>query len=303
MTMRDIETKLLRSFLFVATEQSFSAAAELLNCSQGTMSLRIKSLERKVGKALFHRGRHRVELTGAGRNLLPAVRDFIEMHDRLKNRIFSGLPSGSARLGVTESLGMLLLAGLLKSARFPPASLELTVRCQLSRQLMQRIQAKTLDLAVVALPERDPSATVLACPQMRWVAAPDFAVDDRTPLPLAFYPSGCTFREAGIAALENAGIPYNISVCSSSGQAIWGSVDSGTTVSVLADGMIPTDWTVVRPSIGLPQLERTCIQLVEKGGQQSEAIELVKRAIASVFEGIYQREPDSEVVDTASSVM
>ena len=92
MVMRDIETKLLRSFLFVATEQSFSAAAELLNCSQGTMSLRIKSLEKKVGKPLFRRGRHKVELTGAGRNLLPAVRDFIEMHDRLKNRIFPGFP-------------------------------------------------------------------------------------------------------------------------------------------------------------------------------------------------------------------
>ena len=49
MTMEDIDPKLLRTFLYVARERKFSAAARLLGLSPSTVSLRIRTLERRLG--------------------------------------------------------------------------------------------------------------------------------------------------------------------------------------------------------------------------------------------------------------
>ena len=74
MCVVDIDTKLFRSFLAVAAERSFSLGARRLGFSQATMSLRIRVLEEKLGVRLLDRGPRNVQLTAAGRSLLPDVR-------------------------------------------------------------------------------------------------------------------------------------------------------------------------------------------------------------------------------------
>ena len=83
MRMPDIETRLLRSFVSAATQESFSAAAEKLGCSRGAISLRIHALEDRLGVRLFDRGGGGLRLTPAGRDLLGDARAILEMHDRL----------------------------------------------------------------------------------------------------------------------------------------------------------------------------------------------------------------------------
>ena len=104
--MIDIDTKLLRSFLSVATEKSFSTAAERLGCSQGTMSVRIRTLEDELGQRLFDRGRHNLKLTAAGRDLMPHAQTLVDMHDRLVDRAAARRVSGRVRLGVSENQGV-----------------------------------------------------------------------------------------------------------------------------------------------------------------------------------------------------
>src|SRR4029079_3691323 len=64
-------TAQLRAFVEVAAEASFTRAAERLDISQPTASQLVRSLEKRVGAPLFVRGSRRVELTAAGRALLP----------------------------------------------------------------------------------------------------------------------------------------------------------------------------------------------------------------------------------------
>jgi DNA-binding transcriptional LysR family regulator len=61
----------LRYFIAVAEELSFSRAAERLGLSQQAVSSQIRCLENQVGRTLFFRTTRRVELTEAGRALLP----------------------------------------------------------------------------------------------------------------------------------------------------------------------------------------------------------------------------------------
>ena len=300
MFMRDIETKLLRSFLSVATERSFSAAAEMLNCSQGTMSIRIRTLEEQIGGRLFDRGGGGVELTPCGRDLFPEIQSFVDAHDRLRDRIRSETPCTSVRLGIEEYLAARLLPRLLQIVPQAHEGLDLRVLCQSNRALKALVQARSLDLAVIILSDRTSSATELGRPGLQWVAAPDFALDHRCPLPLALQPAGCSLRDSGIAALNAAGASYRVMLSSPSGLAIWGAVEAGAAITILPDGTIPTDWQVVGPALGLPPLRPACIQLVEGFGPHTESVLTVRQAIGRALDMIYSPVPDSRRTEAAA---
>ena len=68
--MASISQSQLRAFHAVATEGSFTKAAQLLNVTQPTLSGQVRALEERFGVRLFDRRRRRIEVTDIGRNLL-----------------------------------------------------------------------------------------------------------------------------------------------------------------------------------------------------------------------------------------
>ncbi len=73
--MIDLDSRLLRAFAAVADELSFTRAAEGLTMTQQALSGQVRQLEARIGVPLFDRTTRRVELTAAGRALLPHARD------------------------------------------------------------------------------------------------------------------------------------------------------------------------------------------------------------------------------------
>jgi DNA-binding transcriptional LysR family regulator len=68
-----VDLRLLCSFRTLGDELHFARAARRLNMAQPTLSQQIRRLERQLGFDLFLRSSRRVELTEAGRVLLPAA--------------------------------------------------------------------------------------------------------------------------------------------------------------------------------------------------------------------------------------
>jgi DNA-binding transcriptional LysR family regulator len=66
-----VDLRRLRYFVLVAEELSFSRAARRTRVSQQALSNQIRCLEREIGQVLFFRTTRRVELSPAGRALLP----------------------------------------------------------------------------------------------------------------------------------------------------------------------------------------------------------------------------------------
>ncbi len=283
MQMIDIDTKLLRSFLSVASEKSFSTAADRLGCSQGTMSVRIRTLEDLLGQRLFERSWHNLKLTAAGRDLLPNAQSVVDMHDCLIDRACGRQDSGRVRLGVGEGNDVSLLSRLRQRIGDDYANMELDIVCRPGRVLAELISAGELDIAIVALVEATKPATVLSRPRVRWVAASNFVFEDCTPLPVAIHPEGCLLREIGIAALQAQNISWREALCAASDEVILDAVGAGMAVTVMTEGIIPAELrAIVRPSV-LPSLGKVRVQLLETPGRQSKAVLAVRREIVSAY--------------------
>jgi LysR family glycine cleavage system transcriptional activator len=71
--MSNLPLNALRTFEAVATRLSFAKGAEALNVTPAAVSSQIRALEERLNQSLFLRHGRQVELTAAGRKLLPGV--------------------------------------------------------------------------------------------------------------------------------------------------------------------------------------------------------------------------------------
>ena len=94
MDVRDLEV-----FLGVAKHLNFTRAAEEVNLSQPSVSVRIRQLEEELGVKLFEQLGKRVGVTEAGSLLIPHARRVITAIEDAKQAIYElqGLERGSLR--------------------------------------------------------------------------------------------------------------------------------------------------------------------------------------------------------------
>src|SRR6187551_1173510 len=90
----------LSTFVAVAQQKSFTAAAAALSVTPTAVSQKIKLLERRLGVVLFQRTTRRVALTEPGQTLFERLRPALgEVEDALAALgDFRGRPSGKLRL-------------------------------------------------------------------------------------------------------------------------------------------------------------------------------------------------------------
>ena len=72
-----LELDLLRIFITVADNRSFTRAAERIGLNQSTVSLQIKKLEDGLGRRVFDRAGRDIKLTPDGEILLEYAREML----------------------------------------------------------------------------------------------------------------------------------------------------------------------------------------------------------------------------------
>ena len=147
----------LRYFLVLAEELNFSRAAERLHMSQPPLSKQIKQLEQELGCRLFERVGRGVLLTEAGRLLLGEayrILDQIEQTQNLVRRAGRG-EIGRIILGFTPSAANVVLPSVLGefTVRYP--DVELSLHELKADDLVERLDNKWLDVALLYLPFDD----------------------------------------------------------------------------------------------------------------------------------------------------
>ena len=107
-----MELRVLRYFLAVAKEQSFTKAAEQLNITQPTLSRQLAALENELGVKLFIRGKHSITLTNEGLLLKRRALELVDLEDKLVSE-FKGnenLVEGRITIGCGEFMAIETLA-------------------------------------------------------------------------------------------------------------------------------------------------------------------------------------------------
>ena len=147
----------LRTFLAVAEEKSFSAAAQRLHITQPAISKRIQSLENHLGANLFDRIGKRVYLTEAGNLLIERAETMLLLAKDTEKEIFNlnDTISGRLNLATSHHIGLHRLAPVLKgfSKRYPDVQLD--IQFEDSEVAYQMVRSGQVELAVVTLnPDR-----------------------------------------------------------------------------------------------------------------------------------------------------
>jgi DNA-binding transcriptional LysR family regulator len=156
---RAMDTRHLEYFIAVAEESSFTRAAHRLQTVQSAVSAGVRTLEREVHATLFVRSTRRVELSDAGRALLPEARAAVESVDRVFDVVAaaeSGL-RGRLRLGVFANSDLVdapTFAGRFHEL-YPGVALSVVASPTGSTGLADDVRAGRLDLAITGLPLSD----------------------------------------------------------------------------------------------------------------------------------------------------
>lgn len=94
-----LDSRRLCLFAVSAREESFAAAAQTLNLSPSAISHSVKALEQDLGCILFRRSGPRVDLTEAGRRLLPLAEQLLRQMGRLREEV-TGMAAAARQLRV-----------------------------------------------------------------------------------------------------------------------------------------------------------------------------------------------------------
>ncbi len=114
-----MDLRVLRYFLMVAKEQSFTKAAEQLNITQPTLSRQLAALEEELGAKLFRRGGHSITLTNEGLLLKRRALEIVDLEDKILSEFKGGNEDieGKITIGCGEFNAVEILAKICKSYR------------------------------------------------------------------------------------------------------------------------------------------------------------------------------------------
>ncbi len=114
-----MDLRVLRYFLTVAKEQSFTKAAKQLNITQPTLSRQLAALEEELGAKLFDRSGHSITLTNEGLLLKRRALEIVDLEDKIISEFSGNKESveGMITIGCGEFMAVETLAKICKSYR------------------------------------------------------------------------------------------------------------------------------------------------------------------------------------------
>ncbi len=251
----NLPTDLLRSFVTVAELGAVTSAAELLGRSQPAVSLQIKRLEELVNTPLLNRGKRRLQLTEAGERLFEYARRMLALNDEAVAALIHPRISGHVHLGIPNEFAASFLPAILR--RYAQTHPEVTVRvtCDLSVNLMTRLQHSEFDLVLAAHDEAIPDiATPVWTEDVVWVGAPGCQAHRDSPLPLIVAPEGCVYRARIMRTLQAQGREARIVYISPNFSGIRAGVMAGLGITAVARSTVADGLQILVGSTRLPRL-------------------------------------------------
>lgn len=248
-----MELRQLRVFVAIAEEGTFTAASDRLIVVQSAVSATVRALERELGVALFERTTRRVELTDAGRALLPEARATLEAARLATDAIdqVRGGVRGTVSIGIMQASASdaVSVPRLVAGFRSEHPGVAITVRhVGGSENIASNVVEGELDLGILSLPREYPGLELtelgrepmqLACAQDHRLAGRKLvSLGELSDEPFVDGPPGWGIRIVADDAFAAAGIKRSLTFEVNDTQSILQFVAEGLAVALLPASIV-----------------------------------------------------------------
>jgi DNA-binding transcriptional LysR family regulator len=278
---------LLRIFLYVAEQKSFSRAAELMYISQPAISRGVQELERQLHTTLIDRSGPCIRLTEAGTVLFRHAQQLFAI-ERSAERALSelnDLSQGHLAIGASTTIGIYLLPRLLGEFQRRYRGLKLFLDIGNTLQILERLHTTPLDIAFVEGPVhaeqvicsmwRSDLLVPICAPDHHLLQEQDLTVQMALAEPFLIREAGSGTREVIESEFTQAGWEMNIAMELGSTEAIKQAVAAGLGISILSRATLDQELALGRLSLlNLPELcfTRSLIQVEVRDRPRSRAL-------------------------------
>lgn len=258
--MRNLDITTLRSFVAVADHGGVTRAAGFLHLTQSAVSMQLKRLEELLGLELLDRSGRTIALTASGEQLLAYARRMVALNDEVMSKLTDQAYEGEVVLGVPHDIVYPAIPRVLQrfNADFPRVRVQLV--SSYSIQLKEMFRRGECDVILTTEASNGDGGEAIAELPLRWIGASGGAAWRRRPLPLALG-RRCLFRPQVIAALDAAGIPWELSVETENDRTIEATVSADLAVHAMLEGTEAAHLEKIDSGGALPELPAHMINL------------------------------------------
>lgn len=279
---RNLDLTALRAFVTVVEAGGVTKASGFLNLTQSAVSMQLKRLEEALDIALFNRETRRMNLTGAGEQMLGYARRMLELNDEVLGRLTAQEYEGELILGVPHDIVYPAVPDVLHrfNAAYPRMKVQLLSHGTIKlKSAMARGEA---DVILTTEETVDPGGETLLERPLVWIGANNGQMWKQRPLRLAFE-HACIFRGPALAALDTAGIAWEMAVESDSIRTVEATVSADLALHAIIEGTEPPYVEVVNHGGALPTLPRIRINMYRSDLSRSEPMDAMVNLIRQAF--------------------
>jgi len=276
----------LHTFISIVDTGSFTRAADEVHRTQSAVSMQMRRLEDRIGKALFEKEGRMNKLTEEGERLLTYARRLLHLNRETLAAFDDKALEGTVRIGVPDDYADRFLPEIM--ARFSRSNprVELSVLCEPTVNLADQIRRGNLDIALVTeCVDTRPSEIVRNEPLL-WVSSASHMVHEETILPMAFGRPTCQWRQMATDLLQASGREYRVLFTSWSANVITAAVLAGLAVSVLPECALRPGMRVLGEADGFGALPDCKIGILRGHSSRPEIVDALARHISESLDNI-----------------
>ena len=276
----NLDIDLLKTFIAIAEQGSFTRAAGEVNKTQSAVSMQMKRLEDIVQRPLFDRDGRQNRLTPDGGRLLDYARRLTRLNDEAVATFTRPELTGTVRLGTPDDYADRLLPEILGRFSRTHPLVQVDVCCSGSSALTDLAKQNEVDLSIITCSKKTDADEIVRTEPLVWVTSQQHHTHERDPVPVALSHEGCIWRQMSLKALDESARAYRIGYASANSNAINAAVMAGLAVAAIPKIVMRPGMRVLSPEEGFPHMGEFEIGMVYAPGKRSSAVEALACHIA-----------------------
>ena len=279
---RNMDMTALRSFVAVADCGGVTRAAGFLNLTQSAVSMQLKRLEESLDLKLLDRSARTISLTANGEQLLSYARRMLDLNDEVFGRLTAVEFEGEIVLGVPHDIIYPSIPQVLQQFNHAFPRMRVHLVSSYTMRLKEMLAHGEADLILTTEDDLDSGGQTLVELPLVWVGAINGSAWRQRPLRLAFEHK-CLFRKSVQKALDDGGIPWQMTIESDQSRTIEASVSADLAVHAMLIGATPPQSEAIQHGGALPELQTKKINLYSADVARGEAFEVLRDLLRNSY--------------------